>query len=56
MNGIRDQVNIEPYTNFDEILTYLRWPAKLYLQLAGYRSEIEKRYTPPAILGKEGRS
>lgn len=55
---MEDQINIGPYTNFDEIYTYLRCPARLYLQLAGYRSEIERRYTPPsispALLGIEG--
>ncbi|MEM3714605.1 MAG: PD-(D/E)XK nuclease family protein [Nitrososphaeria archaeon] len=55
---MENQVNIRPYTNFDEIYTYLRCPARLYLKLAGFRSEIERRYTPPsvspAILGREG--
>ncbi|MBO3842768.1 MAG: PD-(D/E)XK nuclease family protein [Candidatus Brockarchaeota archaeon] len=53
-----DEVNIGPYTNFEEIFTYLRCPAKLYLQLAGYKSEVERRYSPPsispAVLGREG--
>ncbi|MEM3906137.1 MAG: PD-(D/E)XK nuclease family protein [Nitrososphaerota archaeon] len=57
-NVVGSQVNIGPYTNFDEIYTYLRCPAKLYLKLAGFRSEIERRYTPPsvspAMLGREG--
>lgn len=57
-NIVGSQVSIGPYTNFDEIYTYFRCPAKLYLKLAGYRSEIERRYTPPsvspAILGREG--
>ncbi|MEM4522123.1 MAG: PD-(D/E)XK nuclease family protein [Nitrososphaeria archaeon] len=52
------QVDIGPYTNFEEIFTYYRCPARLYLKLAGFRSEILRRYTPPSIspseLGKEG--
>ncbi|MGC8935415.1 MAG: hypothetical protein ACP5LN_09690 [Thermoproteota archaeon] len=55
---MKDQANIGPYTIFDEIFTYLKCPAKLYLKLAGYKSEIKRKYTPPsvspAMLGREG--
>ncbi|MEM3587883.1 MAG: hypothetical protein QXO71_11260 [Candidatus Jordarchaeaceae archaeon] len=38
-----------PRTNFDEIYTYLRCPSRLYLKLSGYKSEVERPYTPPSV-------
>ncbi|MEM3449373.1 MAG: PD-(D/E)XK nuclease family protein [Nitrososphaerota archaeon] len=52
------RVNVGPYTNFDEIYTYLKCPARLYLRLIGCESEIERKHVPPgispALLGRNG--
>jgi CRISPR/Cas system-associated exonuclease Cas4 (RecB family) len=52
------QIDIGPHTNFEEIFTYYRCPARLYLKLVGCRSEVFRKYTPPSVspseLGKEG--
>ena len=47
-----------PHTSFKEIYDYLRCPSRLYLKLSGFTSEIQRRYTPPAIspvvIGRQG--
>ncbi|MEM2173270.1 MAG: PD-(D/E)XK nuclease family protein [Thermoproteota archaeon] len=52
------RVNVGPYTNFDEIYTYFKCPARLYLRLIGCESEIRRKHVPPsvspALLGRNG--
>ncbi|WEU40171.1 MAG: hypothetical protein OdinLCB4_006785 [Candidatus Odinarchaeum yellowstonii] len=50
--------NMFPTTNFEDIYTYTSCPARLYLKLAGFKSEVTRSYNPPKValseLGKVG--